>query len=121
MVYRSRKRSRVASFDAFSQGRWPCRVSVGTFYVFGRPYGDHPMNASASRWCVLIPCLNEEAAIGRVINSVLALNLQVIVVDDGSTDRTIEIVQQLPVTLLRPPQRMGKGEALRTGFREALR
>ena len=39
------------------------------------------MNASASRWCVLIPCLNEEAAIGRVINSVLALNLPVIVVD----------------------------------------
>lgn len=79
------------------------------------------MNASASRWCVLIPCLNEEAAIARVINSVLALNLPVIVVDDGSTDRTIEIVQQLPVTLLRHPQRMGKGEALRTGFREALR
>jgi glycosyltransferase involved in cell wall biosynthesis len=79
------------------------------------------VNASVSRWCVLIPCLNEEAAIGRVINSVLALNLPVIVVDDGSTDRTIEIVRQLPVTLLRHTQRMGKGEALRTGFREALR
>ena len=79
------------------------------------------MNASTSHWCVLIPCLNEEAAIGRVVNSVLALNTPVIVVDDGSTDRTIEIVQQLPVTLLRHQQRMGKGEALRTGFREALR
>lgn len=79
------------------------------------------MNASASRWCVLIPCLNEEAAIGRVIASVLALRVPVIVVDDGSDDRTIDIVSSYPVTLLRHEHRMGKGEALRTGFREALR
>lgn len=79
------------------------------------------MNASASRWCVLIPCLNEEAAIGRVIQSVLALGVPVLVVDDGSEDRTIEIVQRYPVTLLRHAERKGKGEALRTGFREAIR
>ena len=79
------------------------------------------MNTSAARWCVLIPCLNEEAAIGEVVQSVLALGVPVIVVDDGSDDRTPEIVRELPVTLLRHPQRSGKGEALRTGFREALR
>ncbi len=73
------------------------------------------------RWCVLIPCLNEEAAIGNIIQSVLALGVPVMVVDDGSDDRTPEIVGTLPVTLLRHPQRRGKGEALRTGFREALR
>lgn len=73
------------------------------------------------RWCVLIPCLNEEAAIHDVIRSVLSLGVPVIVVDDGSDDRTPAIVQALPVTLLRHPQRRGKGEALRTGFREALR
>ncbi|NUO71115.1 MAG: glycosyltransferase family 2 protein [Frateuria sp.] len=73
------------------------------------------------RWCVLIPCLNEEAAIGRVVASVLALNVPVIVIDDGSDDRTPQIVGGLPVTLLRHPVRRGKGEALRNGFREALR
>ena len=79
------------------------------------------MNTSAARWCVLIPCLNEEAAIRAVIESVLALNVPVIVIDDGSDDRTPEIVASLPVTLLRHERRCGKGEALRQGFREALR
>jgi glycosyltransferase involved in cell wall biosynthesis len=73
------------------------------------------------RWCVLIPCLNEEAAIQAVVESVLALGAPVIVIDDGSDDRTPEIVAALPVTLLRHAQRRGKGEALRRGFREALR
>jgi glycosyltransferase involved in cell wall biosynthesis len=79
------------------------------------------VNTSAARWCVLIPCLNEEAAIRAVIESVLALEVPVIVIDDGSDDRTPEIVASLPVTLLRHEQRCGKGEALRRGFREALR
>ncbi|MHA6205854.1 glycosyltransferase family 2 protein [Dyella soli] len=79
------------------------------------------MNTSDVRWCVLIPCLNEEAAIGKVVQSVLELGVPVIVVDDGSDDRTPEIVGALPVTLLRHQQRRGKGEGLRTGFREALR
>jgi glycosyltransferase involved in cell wall biosynthesis len=73
------------------------------------------------RWCVLIPCLNEEAAIESVVRSVLALDAPVIVIDDGSDDRTPELVAQLPVTLIRHATRHGKGEALRSGFREALR
>ncbi|MEO6927234.1 MAG: glycosyltransferase family 2 protein [Rhodanobacter sp.] len=79
------------------------------------------MSNIAARWCVLIPCLNEEAAIKAVIESVIALGASVIVVDDGSEDRTAEIVATLPVTLLRHAQRCGKGEALRHGFREAAR
>ena len=79
------------------------------------------MNTASARWCVLIPCLNEEAAIQSVVESVLALGAPVIVIDDGSDDRTPEIVADLPVTLLRHAERLGKGEALRLGFREALR
>lgn len=79
------------------------------------------MITPALRWCVLIPCLNEEEAIRSVVESVLALGAAVIVIDDGSSDRTPEIVAALPVTLLRHTQRRGKGEALRHGFREALR
>lgn len=79
------------------------------------------MNTALTRWCVLIPCLNEEAAIQSVIESVLALGAPVIVIDDGSDDRTPDIVAALPVTLLRHDKRQGKGEALRRGFREAVR
>jgi len=73
------------------------------------------------RWCVLVPCLNEAAAIQDVLQSVLALGVPVIVVDDGSDDDTPRIVEALPVTLVRHAERRGKGEALRSGFREALR
>jgi glycosyltransferase involved in cell wall biosynthesis len=79
------------------------------------------LNNVAVRWCVLIPCLNEEIAIRSVVESVLALDVPVIVIDDGSDDRTPEILAALPVTLLRHTERRGKGEALRHGFREALR
>ncbi|HEX7817246.1 glycosyltransferase family 2 protein [Dyella sp.] len=79
------------------------------------------MNAYSPRWCVIIPCLNEEVAIGRVLQSVIGLRVPVIVVDDGSDDGTLDIVRRFPVTLLRHETRRGKGEALRTGFREALR
>lgn len=79
------------------------------------------MNAATARWCVLIPCLNEQATIQPIVESVLALGAPVIVIDDGSDDRTPDIVAALPVTLLRHARRQGKGEALRRGFREALR
>jgi glycosyltransferase involved in cell wall biosynthesis len=79
------------------------------------------LNTTVGRWCVLIPCLNEEAAIQSVVESVLALGVPVIVIDDGSDDRTPEIVAALPVTLIRHTKRQGKGDALRHGFREALR
>jgi glycosyltransferase involved in cell wall biosynthesis len=71
-------------------------------------------------WCVLIPCLNEEKAVGAVVRSALELGKPVIVVDDGSDDRTAEIAASYPVILLRHTQRRGKGAALRAGFREAL-
>ncbi|HET8765584.1 MAG TPA: glycosyltransferase family 2 protein, partial [Rhodanobacter sp.] len=73
------------------------------------------------RWCVVIPCLDEEAAIRGVVEAVLAQGAPVIVVDDGSTDRTPNILATLPVTVLRHATRRGKGQALRHGFREALR
>jgi glycosyltransferase involved in cell wall biosynthesis len=77
-------------------------------------------NATA-RPFVVIPCLNEERALDAVLAGVLVHCRDVIVVDDGSSDRTAEIAKRLPVTLLRHPERRGKGEALRTGFHEALR
>ncbi|HEY4291783.1 glycosyltransferase family 2 protein [Luteibacter sp.] len=79
------------------------------------------MSLATPRYCILIPCLNEERAIGRVVGDALELGLPVIVVDDGSDDRTPEIVGAMPVTLLRHETRRGKGEALRTGFREVRR
>jgi glycosyltransferase involved in cell wall biosynthesis len=75
----------------------------------------------AVRPFVVVPCLNEALAIRGLLEGVLAHCRDVIVIDDGSADDTADIVAQLPVTLIRHTQRRGKGEALRAGFREALK
>ncbi len=76
--------------------------------------------ADAARIAVLIPALNEELRIREVVQGALAHCPTVIVVDDGSTDRTLERIADLPVTVIRHAERMGKGEGLRDGFRAAL-
>lgn len=70
---------------------------------------------------VLIPALNEKLRIREVVTDALAVCPHVIVVDDGSDDGTSDCIAGLPVTLIRHPQRLGKGAALRTGFAEAAR
>jgi glycosyltransferase involved in cell wall biosynthesis len=72
------------------------------------------------RCCVLIPALNEERAIRAIVEGALSYAADVIVIDDGSTDRTAERVADLPITLIRHETPGGKGNALRVGFREAL-
>ncbi|CAN5726663.1 glycosyltransferase family 2 protein [soil metagenome] len=70
---------------------------------------------------VVIPALNEALRIREVVEGALAHCPTVIVVDDGSDDATADRIADLPVILLRHPQRMGKGASLRDGFREAER
>jgi len=70
---------------------------------------------------VVIPALNEEAAIRSVVEGVLAAGLPVIVIDDGSTDDTAVILREVPVTVVSHAVRKGKGQSLREGFAEARR
>ncbi len=79
---------------------------------------------------VVIPAYNEEQGIAEIINRVLAVkcnlekvgvqNLELLVVDDGSHDRTAEITAAIAgVRLIRHPQNKGYGAALKTGFSNA--
>lgn len=70
---------------------------------------------------VVIPALNESLRIRGVVQGALAECRNVIVVDDGSDDDTVEKIRDLPITLLRHSERQGKGASLRDGFAEALR
>lgn len=76
---------------------------------------------SAPRCAIVLPALNEELTLRDVVEDALRLGAPVIVVDDGSTDGTRAVAASLPVTLIVHEQRRGKGEALRSGFAEALR
>lgn len=80
-----------------------------------------PQRLDRSQVAVLVPALNESLRIREVVQGALAQCPNVIVVDDGSDDGTHACIADLPVTVLRHARRMGKGESLRDGFREALR
>jgi glycosyltransferase involved in cell wall biosynthesis len=79
---------------------------------------------------VVIPALNEENGIQQVAQRVLDVrpelqrsgfqDLELIVVDDGSTDRTAALASAMPgVRLIRHPRNRGYGAALKTGFAAA--
>ena len=46
--------------------------------------------------CVVVPAYNEETQIGKVIDTMPAYVDRIVVVDDSSRDKTVEIVKQLP-------------------------
>lgn len=72
------------------------------------------------RVLVLLPALNEEATVGRVVEKVHTAGFDACVIDDGSTDRTAERARAAGATVLRLPSNLGVGGALRCGFRYAL-
>lgn len=70
--------------------------------------------------CVIIPTYNNHKTLQRVIDGVLEYTDAVIVINDGSTDTTPEILDLYPqITRFDFDKNKGKGMALRTGFRAA--
>jgi glycosyltransferase involved in cell wall biosynthesis len=86
-----------------------------------RPPIPYAVDVNWQKGCVvLIPCLNEADAIGAVISAVKSFVPNVLVVDDGSTDGTGDVARAASATVLRHPQTLGKGAALRAGWDAAL-
>lgn len=87
--------------------------------------GTDPSKRTDYLLSVVIPVYNEEATVARVISRVAALplNLEIVVVDDCSTDRTREVLSLLSgidaVKVILQDVNAGKGAAIRTGFEVA--
>ncbi len=69
---------------------------------------------------VIVPALDAESSIGEVVSESLRFTSNLVVIDDGSTDRTAEKAQAAGAFVIRHPRNLGKGAALRTGFEHAL-
>jgi glycosyltransferase involved in cell wall biosynthesis len=72
------------------------------------------------RYAVLIPSLNAEHTLPKVIVEARKQLEPVIVIDDGSSDATSEVARAAGATVLRHEVNRGKGGALKTGFAWAL-
>jgi 1,2-diacylglycerol 3-beta-glucosyltransferase len=88
-----------------------------------------PVPAAPGEFWIVIPCLNEERVVGNTVRNALALEApgvtcRVLVVDDGSDDRTPEVLAgidnpRLHVLRRNPPDaRKGKGAALNAAYRQ---
>ena len=75
----------------------------------------------AVRRIAIVPAFNEEGNIGRVIDELRAFDagLHVIVISDGSTDRTAVVAAEHGAHVIRLPFNLGIGGAVQTGFRYA--
>ena len=83
------------------------------------------MDSKSSTLSLVMPVFNEEKTIENSINEVLKHTFinQLVVVNDGSTDRTAEILSKISdprVKIIEQPKNRGKGYALRTGFKNAI-
>jgi glycosyltransferase involved in cell wall biosynthesis len=74
-----------------------------------------------TNFCVIVPTYNNQKTLQKVLDSVLEYTQDLIIVNDGSTDETIEILKQYSeFTQIHHPKNLGKGRALRNGFRKAI-
>jgi len=85
----------------------------------GRKEKKGPIKEPAPTAAVVIPAYNEEQAIVEIIQRVKAAapSLQVVVVDDGSTDGTASAALQAGARVLRHPKNKGNGAAIKTAMR----
>lgn len=73
----------------------------------------------SQEWIALIPAHNEEKQIAHVVRQARE-HLPVLVIDDGSRDRTAALAEEAGATVVRQISNQGKGAALKTGFAWAL-
>jgi glycosyltransferase involved in cell wall biosynthesis len=86
-----------------------------------QPGSDVPADSGA-RVLVIIPAWNEQESVGRTVHEVHRTNpeVDILVVDDGSSDATATVAQQAGAEVCRLPFNLGVGGAMRAGYRFAV-
>ncbi|HHZ90195.1 TPA: glycosyltransferase family 2 protein [Candidatus Poribacteria bacterium] len=66
--------------------------------------------------CLLLPAYNEAKTIGQVVREASEFVNDILVIDDGSVDKTAQIAEEAGGKVIKHSTNLGKGMALRTGF-----
>ena len=76
-----------------------------------------------NKYCIIVPCYNEEDSIFQTITEIRETmeDISIIAINDGSTDRTSEILHNMKCKTLNLVSNLGIGGAVQTGFIWALR
>jgi glycosyltransferase involved in cell wall biosynthesis len=69
---------------------------------------------------IVIPVYNEDQVLGEVLKDVLSTFANVVCVDDGSSDKSADVVRSSKAVLVSHPMNLGQGAALQTGIEAAL-
>lgn len=88
-----------------------------------RPVASGPdaPDRSVKRVVIVIPAYNEESVIAEVVTGLRKTSHQIVVVDDGSSDRTAEAAELAGALVIRHVLNRGQGASLQTGISWALR
>jgi glycosyltransferase involved in cell wall biosynthesis len=124
----------VAAIAMWSARRLGGRPSRPLDSMWPRPAGrsidsapetpeNHLADAAPHRILCVVPAHNEAANLASVVSEVRRSrpDIDILVVDDGSSDQTARLLEELDVRWLRLPERMGVGSAVRVGLRYAAR
>jgi len=81
------------------------------------------VNNKKAEILVIIPAYNEEKSIGKVIEEVKesAPEVDIVVIDDGSTDATANVARRVGVKVISHPINLGAGAAIQTGYKYSVR
>ncbi len=87
----------------------------------GKPTNDIRPTMRRLGICVVVPTYNNDGTLRDVLERLLSLASDIIVVNDGSTDSTADLLDRFKdrITVVTHTRNRGKGHALRTGFRTA--
>lgn len=89
---------------------------------FRRRHLNKPDNADIYRLCAVIPVYNQTNSLAQIVTVLRSYGLTVYIVNDGSDDHNRQAIEQIPadsVKLIHHSQNLGKGAAVKTGFRQA--
>ena len=80
-------------------------------------------NSSKKKWCVIIPTFNNDKTLEKVLQEVLNICNNIIVINDGSTDNTANILEDFKdqIRIINHKENKGKGKSLRDAFEYAKR